>query len=279
MTWSNVLPTSFLAILLALAFFALKHIIKSAIEADFAKDLEKLRADLKARDDEVATLRSNVMDGMAGRHAFVVQRRFQAIEALWASVCEKASLKALATFTERIKMDELLKSAKTHDGSRQLGKFLVTVGRVDEQLTDLGNIRRHQPFIPARVWTLYTAHAGILTLLALQAKMAAEGVGHEMSKSDTTLATVRVALPHMADFLDKFGEAALPHLVQPLEDKILELIIAWLEGGEEDHEAVRRAAKVAGLARAAVAAVREPNVRIPDHLLADPVPTPDVTNL
>lgn len=271
-----IISSAFVAALTSLGLVALRQVIKSGIETDFAKDLEKLKAALRSRDDEVAALRTNVMSGLSNRQSLLAERRLKAVEEIWASVTEKASLKALARLTQRVKMGELVKSAGTNQASRELGKLLMTIGSVEKYLTPSApalKLTTAQPFVPPMIWALYSAHGDILMLLAIQAKMAAEGVVLETT-GDETVAAVRAALPHMSKFIDDHGEAALGHLVEEIEDRLLAQIVAFFDGDGEDEAAVQRVARLASFTRSVIDDLQSSQIPIPRALQAAPVPAP-----
>ncbi|MFH0303609.1 hypothetical protein AAFX91_42265, partial [Bradyrhizobium sp. 31Argb] len=62
-----------------------------ALCADFRKSEEMLKSELRDKEAEIASLRSNVLAGSASRQALLDKRRFEAVEKIWAAITQHSS--------------------------------------------------------------------------------------------------------------------------------------------------------------------------------------------
>ena len=82
-----------------------------ALKAQLRRDDEQLKADLRARDDDIAALRSGALSGMATRQAALDKRRLEAIEKVWSAVIDRWQWKNLAKMVGSLNMEVTLKAA------------------------------------------------------------------------------------------------------------------------------------------------------------------------
>jgi hypothetical protein len=66
------------------------------LRAAFRASEERLKSDLRNKEDEISTLRNSVLSGSAGRQALLDKRRFEAVDKVWAAVNDLGQLKGLS---------------------------------------------------------------------------------------------------------------------------------------------------------------------------------------
>jgi hypothetical protein len=63
------------------------------LRAELRKNEESFKSDLRDKEAEISTLRTNILSGSAGRQALLDKRRFEAVEKVWANVNDLAQLR------------------------------------------------------------------------------------------------------------------------------------------------------------------------------------------
>jgi hypothetical protein len=84
---------------------------------------ERFKSDLREKENEIATLRNNVLAGSAGRQALLDERRFEAVQAVWAAVNNLAQLKSLSAFMAILKFEAVAKKASDPKMQEVLATF------------------------------------------------------------------------------------------------------------------------------------------------------------
>jgi len=74
---------------------------------------------------------------------------------------------------------------------------------------------------------------------------------------------VKSALPHFADFIDQHGTDGLPYIVDDLEERLFDEIVASLNGATSDDDSIKQAAEILKAADKVSASV-EPQIDIPE---------------
>lgn len=78
------------------------------------------------------------------------------------------------------------------------------------------------------------------------------------TSAPAVLTALKAAIPEQAAYIEKQGLSSLFHLLQPLEDKLLEALVASLSGREASEAAVRHAAEILEKVQEADAAMKPP---------------------
>lgn len=279
MTWADWIPAISSSAVLAAVSFGVGVLFKASVEkgishgldrkleelkGEIRKDEEELKAALRRSDDRIDALRSGPLSGMSARNIALSQRRALAVERVWSDVVGLARYKLLSDMTASIKMDVLMeRGAGTGSDAKKIQEFASMIlessgfkSMEDFKIGDLAD--RERPFLDPMCWALFSAYRLILTMPALHLNLVKAGLDKGLLKDpEATLEPVRVALPGWEKFLDEHKLAALPHLVKPLEDKLLGALTSSLEGKEGDAESVRRAADILAAVDKAAAKVEE----------------------
>ena len=289
---SDWIPAGLLtAVIAAAAPFAahfLKSWIERALQADFDRQLEelrarlkldeeRLRAELQARDTQIAALRSGALSGMAARQGMIGERRIRACEVLWRAVIDLGPLKTASAMTAPLNMDAMIKRAegRGHD-AKKLQDF------ADMMWKSLGlDDHKHDPtpdrerlFLSPISWSLFTAYRQVVSYPLIVLAAVRTGVGAGLLKSPPTelLDVVKAALPHQADYIEKYGGAGLSLLIQQLEDRLLTALKADVSGSSIDEETVGQAADIIRKVASADAAMSRSELpKGSDDLVIDPV--------
>lgn len=147
---------------------------------------------------------------------------------------------------EIIDFQATLKAAETDESARKLlGSMCPTFQEMGEY-TKLAAPER--PFLSELVWAKYSAYSALVTRVVLQFDLIRRGINKpDFLESEEILKMTKAALPHMTEFVDKYGVVGLPYLLQPLKEGLLEEIRRFLLGHEADKLEVQAASELVDL--------------------------------
>lgn len=71
------------------------------------------------------------------------------------------------------------------------------------------------------------------------------GVGPTILKDPKALLdSIKAVLPEYTNFIDEWGSGAMPHLIEPLENALLNELRKHLDGAESDEQTLTKAAAI-----------------------------------
>jgi hypothetical protein len=129
------------------------------VRSDFRVSEERLKSNLRDRESEIATLRSSVLAGSAGRQALLDKRRFEAVEKIWIAVNDLAQLKGLSGMMAVLNFKAMAKEA----ADPRMQNVLSILGAAVPDFQKLKNVARDErPFLPELAWAYFAAYRTIL---------------------------------------------------------------------------------------------------------------------
>lgn len=215
-----------------------------AVRSDMRKTEENLRSDLRAKEAQIAALRDDALSGLSKRQAILSTRRIEALEKVWEKFNSLGNLKFGAMSFARLNVEEI---EKLNAGDANIRKFVETlsVGDVVETMKGVqgANERLHLPDI---VWAIYSAYKSIVVTCHVHMKALSAGIldASRLIKWDKVSELAKLVLPHQSNFIDQYGSAGLPHLLDEIEELMFKEIRQSLDGNEQDDEAIRRSAAI-----------------------------------
>lgn len=224
--------------------------------AEFRREEEKLKAELRERAAELDALRSGALSSLATRHAELAKRRILAVERIWARVTEMANLKTLSKFAEAIDMNAALEIAeKGGPQARKTSEFAemlmnsvgVDPAKKPEYLAD-----RERPFVPEITWALYSAYSQLLHIPLFQLTTIKFGAPSKILAGPEQMKNIlKQSLPHLTQFIDEHGANGFPFLADELEQTLLRSLREALEQRDADTHAVAQAKRILDAVREA----------------------------
>jgi hypothetical protein len=262
MDLTNWLPPITTTFLLALALWLGRKLIETrltksiehefntkleALRAEFRAKEELLKADLRSKETEIATLRGGAMTAMASRQMALDKRRLEAVEQLWSTITALGPAKVISAFMTVVKFDVAAEDATKDPKIREAFEFLSTAFRFDPNKIDFRGSVKARPFVSPMAWALFSAYQAIAMQAFLKLQIIKSGLGKKLIDLDAIAKLVKAALPHQAEYIDKFGDTGYHFLFEELEKRLLDEMQKMLAGVESDKASVEQAAEIVRL--------------------------------
>ncbi|TAJ95786.1 MAG: hypothetical protein EPO31_01185 [Gammaproteobacteria bacterium] len=105
--------------------------LRESVSHEFNSQLELLRADLRIKEAEIATLRASAMSAMSNRQIAVDKRRLEAIEQLWSSIISLTKARGISRLMSFLKFEYAAEVAQKNQKMREMlsvmgGDFDIT---------------------------------------------------------------------------------------------------------------------------------------------------------
>jgi hypothetical protein len=176
------------------------------------------------------------------RQAALCQRQILAVEQLWGTVIALASAKAVSAQMALVDFDAALKEAAQDPKVREF--FNITGGGIDFDKLQTSEASNARPFVSPLAWALYSAYSAIIFHAVLRLKILQCGINKDFIDSDGIKKIVKIALPHQANYIDKYGASAFHYLLDELESNLLVELSKILKGIDSDNESLEKAASI-----------------------------------
>lgn len=213
------------------------------LKAEFRRGEERLRADIRAKEAEISSLRSGAMSALASRQVAIDKRRLEAVDQLWAATVSLGPARFISSLMAVIKFDEAAKQAEHDPRFRQLfelfgkGIDLNSMGGADAQ--------RARPFVSPIAWATYTALLSITIFAVMRWQILKNGIGKvEIFDLNAINKLLKTALPHQTKYIDQYGPTGYHYLLEELESKLLHELQQVLIGSDTDKANLEQAAEI-----------------------------------
>jgi hypothetical protein len=260
--------------------------LTSLVQHDFDSRIEMLKSELRRAEERVAAeLRSaerqiqsvadSALTQRSSRQAVLDARRLEAVEKLWKAKTATDRLRMAAGMVSVLKLEEVFKAAEKGDTKIQaLAQTLdeASVGELNGPAEEM-SATSERPFLPPDVWALFSAYQNVLLHSAVVLKSLAAGTTQFLRKEDTLKPLMLVALPEYKDFIEEFGLAGYCHLLDALEQKLLNALTEFLDGKALDDATLKRNAEIMAAIRTANATEPEVPADLRGVEVPDPPPT------
>jgi hypothetical protein len=281
---SAATSASILAAVGALFRDTIAKYIAAFVQLRFDERLERLRSDLRRAEETlkrelesgertIKTLVDTTLALRSNRQSALQARQLLAVERLWETKTELDRFKFASEWMSRIKFEEACKRSKTDEKVRQF----FAMGQI-ASLTEWKpkhNVNAERPFLSSTAWSLFYAYQAVLFLAATKLHFLTTGIGEpELITNRNTDTALKTALPHLAEYIDKYSAAGHHFLLDELEQRLLAAIQEMLEGRAADSDHLRQAAEIQ---RAANEIGWEPPKEVPASIRADRPPPPTTT--
>jgi hypothetical protein len=285
MVWADWIPAITSSAVLAIAGSAAAFLYKVSVEksiqhqfdqkletlkAKLRSDEEELKSNLRAKDEQIAALRSGALAGMASRRIALDARRLTATERLWGAAVDLGRYKFGFKLAANIKMDVAIPAAAKQDQEgekiRDFAEALWKSSGLENLQTTAASPDKERPFLSALAWAQFSALRSMITYPVMQLLAVKTGAGEKILKDEKPiLDLVKSSLPHYSNLVDQYGIGAFPHLIEELESTLLAELARSLEGSASDDKSVFQAADILKAVER-VSSLREQAVTVPEEI-------------
>jgi len=213
------------------------------LRAELRKNEESFKSDLRDKEAEISTLRTNILSGSAGRQALLDKRRFEAVEKVWANVNDLTQLKIFASWMAVLNYKAIAREVR----DPRMQQVLQIIGSVAPDIGQIKNVARDErPFLPELAWAYFTAYRIILYGVHGRFMILRSGTEkpEEMLSKEGMQKILKAALPHQSKFIDANEPEQYHDLLEEIESYLLVELRKTLDGKEADQAAAVRAKEI-----------------------------------
>jgi len=258
MTWFNWIPAISTSGVIAIILWLFRNVIitrlTKSVEHEFNIKIEtlrtelrqgeeRLRADLRAKEAEIAALRSGAMTALVSRQVAVDKRRLEAVDQLWAAARSLGHARRISSIMSVIKFEAAAEHAE-HDP--KLREFFEKLGLgFDIKSIDVSESDKARPYVSLMAWATFSAIHAVSMHAVIRWHILKSGLGNkDFSKTESINKLLKTALPHQATYVDTHGSDGYHFLLEELDTKLLSELRAMLAGGEADKVNLEQAAEI-----------------------------------
>jgi hypothetical protein len=213
------------------------------LRAQVRESEERLKAELRVKEAEIAALRSGALTALASRQMAVDKRRLEAVDQLWAAVTALGPARGLAAMMSVIKFEAAAPRAERDPKFRQFFEMIGT--GFDAKHLDLSGAAKARPFLSPMVWAIYSAFLAITMHAVMRWHVLKGGLGsNDLTDNEAAAKLIKIALPDYSDYVDKQGPSGYYYLLDALESRLLTELENMLTGVEADKANIEQAAEI-----------------------------------
>ena len=214
-----------------------------SVRSQMRESEERLKAELRAKETEIAALRSGALTALASRQMAIDKRRLEAIDQLWTSVTALGAARGIAALMSSISFEKAAPITERDPKARQVFEIMGTA--FDIKSLDLSGASKARPFLSPMVWATFSALQAVVMHAVMRWHILKGGLGAEDFMDNEAISKlIKVALPHYSNYIDKFGPSAYFYVLEALDDQLLKEIQQMLSGVEADKASIERAAEI-----------------------------------
>lgn len=268
MSWFPALTTTGL---LALALWLFRQLIATrltkSVEHEFDTKIESLRSDLRAseerlkaqlreKDNDIAALRGGALSALASRQAALDKRRLEAVDQLWTAYSSLAPARAIAAYMAVVKFESAAKLTEHDPKARQL--FEAFGAGFDAKSMNHADAAKARPYVTPMVWAIFIAIQAVIAHSVMRWHLLKGGLGSKDFVDHKAIEKlVTAVLPHYAEYLEKNGPSSYYYVLEVLDTKFLAEVQSMLAGTETDRASIEQAAEILRQAQALMNATEQ----------------------
>lgn len=219
----------------------IRSTVERSVESRFAREMEGVRSDLRLKENKITALQNNVLGGHAGRQSLADKRRIEGVHNLWAATLRLDKFRYMTSLMQMLKLGALEEKAKTNPKALEFLKMVSGEENITDAVLSVGG-EAERPFLPERAWEIFDAYRSLHFYCFMRLKLAATGISETDALMDEKklLASIKRAMPHLSEHLDKHGVMGAAAVADPLRDLVLEALRASLTSDAEDSQDLSR---------------------------------------
>ncbi len=214
-----------------------------SIRTKMRESEERLKTELRAKETEIAALRSGALTALASRQIALDKRRLEAIDQLWASVTALGPARTIAALMSYISFENAAPITERDSKARQA--FEMMGKAFDIKSLDLSGASKARPFLSPMAWATFSALQAVVMHAVMRWHILKGGLGvSDVMDNGAISKLIKAALPHYSDYIDKFGPSAYYNSLEALDEQLLKEIQNMLSGVEADKASIEQAAEI-----------------------------------
>lgn len=233
--------------------------LSRSIQHTYDTKLETVRAELRAREAEIAALREGALASVNTRNSTLIQKRVEAVDRIWAAVIELNKHTMAVKWLQSVKFEEA--SAQV-ERDPKVKEFFATLHRTSGGTVDFNLEQKPEharPYVSEYVWALYSTYSTVIMLANVKMKLLSDGLdGRRFFNFKSADDALKTALPHYTKLIDDHGGAVHGLIIDELRDKILTSLREVLAGHEDDKATIAKAASILKATAEAQTKIAEP---------------------
>lgn len=244
------------------------------LRSDLRNNEEEYRADIQSRINEIVAIQSGVMSSITSRQNTLTQRRFEAIDQVWDSLYVHKSLYGLSAILAHIDFDKSVKLVVSDTKMRDFFSSLEAQFKVNLDKAAQRNSQKEQLYVSSRAWVLFSAYRAIIMRVYIEITLLKTGTGKERLDMAAVSGLVKAALPHQAEYIDKYGEKGGYHwLLDEIERQLLVELKAMMTEVKAEVVNIEQASELFKYANEVASSHNEFLSDLPDDITTD-IPRP-----
>lgn len=213
------------------------------LRAQMREGEERLKAELRIKEAEIASLRSGALTALASRQMSLDKRRLDAVDQLWDSVTALTPARGIATLMSVVKFESAASYAERDPKVRQM--FEMMGSGFDPKNLNLSGAAKARPFVSPMVWAVYSALVAVTMHSVIRWQVIKGGIGpKDFADNDAIAKLIKTALPHYSEYIDKSGPSVYYYALEALDSRLLIELQNMLTGVEADKASVEQAAEI-----------------------------------
>lgn len=223
-----------------------------SIRSDLRASEERLKAQLREKENDIAALRSGALSVLASRQAALDKRRLEAVDQLWSAYSALGPARTIAAYMSVVKFESAAKLTESDSKARQLFEFFGT--GFDAKSMNHGDAAKARPYVSPMVWAVFAAIQAVIAHSVMRWHVLKGGLGsNDFVDHKAIEKLVLAVLPHYADYLEKHGPSSYYYVLEALDARFLTEVQSMLAGAETDRASVEQAAEILRQAQALMA--------------------------
>ena len=214
-----------------------------AVRTDMRAGEERLKAQLREKEAEIAALRSGALSVLASRQAALDKRRLEAVDQLWSAFSALAPARMISGQMAVVKFESAAKETQRNPRAREM--FAMLGGGFETKNMDLSGAAKARPFVSPMVWAVFSAIQAVTMNAVLRWQVLKTGadVG-DLADHEVIKKLILAVFPYYGDYLEKTGPDGYHYALEALDNRLLEEIQKMLSGAEIDKASLEQSAEI-----------------------------------
>lgn len=237
--------------LASLAGLAMRTWITSFVDqrmkTRFESELENLRSDLRQKEGKISSIQSYILSGRANRRSNLEAKRLEALENVWLSVLEYDKFTMAAKSMSVLKIDAVAARAENEPKLREMLTMMSGV-KGDDWASHMPNnsVEKYRIFVSEGTWNVFSVYRHLMVYFFMRLQVLASGLRdvNEIWDETSLAGSLKKVMPHVSEYIDKYGVIGAAHLVAPLRELTLSKITHDVFENSSDLDDVKSSAEI-----------------------------------